>query len=153
MGLSGNLIAILSSGIIHYIYSKFIDPQDFDFTTLDSKIKLVENDTSGLSEEDQDPEMLDAAYKWITVRGWVLTIVLVVIWPLLSIPAGKFTKDYFTFWVLLSIAWGFGAATTITFLPIMETSEEIGAVLKGMVGMKSEPASAKEVEDDAFDEA
>merc|ERR1739846_48380 len=29
--LSGNLIAICSSGIIHYVYSKFIDPQDFDF--------------------------------------------------------------------------------------------------------------------------
>jgi SSS family transporter len=151
--LSGNLIAICSSGIIHYIYSKFIDPQDFDFSTLDAKIKLVENDTSGLSEEDQDPEMLDAAYKWITVRGWVLTIVLVVIWPLLSVPAGKFTKDYFTFWVLLAIAWGFGAAITITFLPLMESAEEIGAVFKGLVGMKSEPAPAKEVDGDDFDEA
>merc|ERR1712045_547541 len=94
--LSGNIVAICSSGIIHAVWS-FIFPQDFDFSTLDSKIKLVENDTSGLTAEDQDPEMLDAAYKWITVRGWVLTIVLVVIWPLLSIPAGKFTKDYFTF--------------------------------------------------------
>lgn len=140
--LSGNLIAILSSGIIHYIYSKFIDPQDFDFSTLDSKIKLVENDTSGLTAEDQDPEMLDAAYKWITVRGWVLTIVLVVIWPLLSIPAGKFTKDYFTFWVLLAIAWGFGAAITITFLPIMESSDQISNVFRGMVGMRSEPANS-----------
>jgi len=149
--LSGNLIAICSSGIIHYVYSKFIDPQDFDFSTLDSKIKLVENDTSGLGAEDQDPEMLDAAYKWITIRGWVLTIVLVVIWPLLSVPAGKFTKDYFTFWVLLSIAWGFGAAIVITFLPIMESSAEIGAVFSGMCGVKSAP---KELDDkDGFDDA
>merc|ERR1712086_1199863 len=35
--LSGNLIAILSSGLIHYVYSKFIDPQEFDFSTLNSK--------------------------------------------------------------------------------------------------------------------
>ena len=135
--LSGNLIAICSSGIIHYVYSKFIDPQDFDFSTLDSKIKLVENDTSGLSDEDRDPEMLEAAYKWITLRGWVLTIVLVVIWPLLSVPAGKFTKDYFTFWVLLAIAWGFGAAIIITFLPILESFDDITTVVKGMTGNSS----------------
>ena len=84
--------------------------------------------------------MLEAAYKWISIRGWVLTIVLVVIWPLLPIPAGKFTKDYFTFWVLLSIAWGFGSAIAVTFLPLMESVEEIGAIFKGMLGMKSEPA-------------
>ena len=146
--LSGNLIAIFSSGIIHYVYSKFLDPQDFDFSTLDAKIKLVEDDTSGLTAEDQDPEMLEKAYKWITVRGWVLTIVLVVIWPLLSVPAGKFSKDYFTFWVLLAIAWGFGAAIVITFLPLMESSEEIGTIFKGMFGIKSEPATKEIGEDD-----
>ena len=67
-------------------------------------------------------------------------VVLVVIWPLLSIPAGKFTKDYFTFWVLLSIVWGFGAAIVVTFLPLMESSEEMSVIFKGMLGMKSEPA-------------
>merc|ERR1712045_1020749 len=35
--LTGNLIAILSSGAIHYVYSK-IFPDDFDFSTLDEKI-------------------------------------------------------------------------------------------------------------------
>lgn len=148
--LAGNLVAILSSGAIHFIYS-MIFPQNFDFSTLDSKIKLVEEDNSGLAEEDKDPEMLDAAYKWITRRGWGLTIILVIIWPLLSVPAGKFTKDYFTFWVLLAIAWGFGAAIIITFLPIIESMED----MKGTVaGMKSSPAYASKGDDgDAFDEA
>merc|ERR1719444_569497 len=76
--------------------------------------------------------MLEASSKWIVSRGWVLTIVLVVIWPLLSIPAGKFTRDYFAFWVLVAIAWGFGAAIIITFLPLIESSEEIGTALTGM---------------------
>ena len=147
--LSGNLIAICSSGIIHFVYST-IFPQNFDFSTLNDKIKLVENDMSGLSEEDQDPEELDKAYKWITMRGYVLTIVLIVIWPLLSIPAGKFTESYFAFWVLLAIAWGFGAAITITFLPLMESSEEIGSVFAGMFGKKT---AAKEGGDDFDDEA
>jgi SSS family transporter len=51
--LSGNLIAILSSGLIHYVYSVFIDPQDYDFSELDKNITLVENDTSGLEPEQQ----------------------------------------------------------------------------------------------------
>ena len=146
--LSGNIVAICSSGLIHAAYS-MVFPQDFDFATLDSKIKLVENDSSGLSAEEQDPEMLEASSKWIVSRGWVLTIVLVVIWPLLSIPAGKFTRDYFAFWVLVAIAWGFGAAIIITFLPLIESMEELTAVAKGVSG-KGE-ASAKQIDD--FDEA
>merc|ERR1719183_3279039 len=52
--LSGNLIAILSSGFIHYVYSKFVDPQDYDFSQLDANIHLVEQDLSGLGVEQQD---------------------------------------------------------------------------------------------------
>lgn len=141
--LSGNLIAIISSGLIHFVYSTMF-PQNFDFSTLDAKIKLVENDTSGLEEEDQDPEMLDKAYKWITMRGYVLTFILIIVWPLLSVPAGKFTKDYFTFWVLLAIAWGFGAAITITFLPIMESFDDISGVFT-----KKEAPSEDKFDDEA----
>ena len=154
--LTGNLVAILSSGLIHFVYS-MIFPQDFDFEELDANIKLVEEDDSGLTAEDKDPEMLAEAYKWITTRGWILTIVLVIIWPLLSIPAGKFTKDYFSFWVLIAIAWGFGAAIVITFLPLLESSEELGKVVKGMFGMggSEEYVEKKEeaVDGDKFTEA
>jgi SSS family transporter len=154
--LTGNLVAILSSGLIHFVYS-MIFPQDFDFEELDANIKLVEEDDSGLTAEDKDPEMLAESYKWITTRGWILTIVLVIIWPLLSIPAGKFTKDYFAFWVLIAIAWGFGAAIVITFLPLLESSAELGTVIKGMFGMggKSEEYVEKkeEVDGDKFNEA
>lgn len=154
--LTGNLVAILSSGLIHFVYS-MIFPQDFDFEELDANIKLVEEDDSGLTAEDKDPEMLAESYKWITTRGWILTIVLVIIWPLLSIPAGKFTKDYFAFWVLISIAWGFGAAIVITFLPLLESSAELGIVVKGMFGMggKSEEYVEKkeEADGDKFTEA
>lgn len=130
--LSGNLVAILSSGFIHYVYSKFIDPQDYDFSQLDGQIKLVENDTSGLEAEQQDPEELRRAHRWITRRGYILTVVLIIVWPLLSIPAKVFSKDYFAFWVLLSIVWGFGAAITITILPIAESQSEIGAGFSGL---------------------
>jgi hypothetical protein len=140
--LAGNLAAILSSGLIHFIYS-MIFPQDFDFETLDANIKLVEEDVSGLTAEDKDPEMLEEAYRWITRRGYVISIILIIVWPCLSIPAGKFTKDYFAFWVLLAIAWGFGAAIVITFLPLIESSAELSATIKGMLGMSSDVTEEK----------
>ena len=130
--LSGNLIAILSSGLIHYVYSKFIDGEVFDFSTLDSNIHLVEQDLSGLGAEQQDKNELRRAKRWITRRGYLLTFALIIVWPLLSIPAQVFSKSYFAFWVLVSIAWGFGAAITISFLPLFESQDEIGRVFSGM---------------------
>ena len=130
--LSGNLIAILSSGFIHYVYSKFVDPQDYDFSTLDSNIHLVEEDMRGLGPEEQDKDELRRAKRWITRRGYLLTFVLILVWPILSIPAQIFTESYFAFWVLVSIAWGFGAAITITLLPLFESQTEIGRVFSGL---------------------
>merc|ERR1712045_69072 len=49
--LVGNLVAILSSGLIHMVWS-FLYPQtDFKFSELDANIKLVEEEVSGLTEE------------------------------------------------------------------------------------------------------
>jgi len=143
--LAGNLMAILSSWLIHSIWSR-ISPQDFDFETLDANIKLVEEDESGLTAEDKDPEMLEEAYKWITRRGWVISIILIIVWPLLSIPAGKFTKDYFAFWVLIAIAWGFGAAIVVTFLPLLESSAELSVIMKGICGVTTAESEGKYVE-------
>jgi len=147
--LSGNLIAILSSAFIHIVYSTFIDPQDFDFSTLDDKIKLVEQDMSGLGAEHQNQKELAKAKQWITRRGYLLTFILIVVWPCLSLPAGKFTESYFAFWVLLAIAWGFGAAIVITLLPLIESQEDIIEVLSGIKNYccgTEEGTTVKEIE-------
>eukprot|EP00986_Skeletonema_menzelii_P021360 scaffold34265_cov223-Skeletonema_menzelii.AAC.1 len=130
--LSGNLVAILSSGFIHYVYSKFIDPQDFDFATLDANIHLVEQDNAGLTEDVMDKDVIRRSKRWIIRRGYLLTFVLIIVWPILSIPAQVFSESYFAFWVLVSIAWGFGAAIVITFLPLFESQDEIGKVCSGI---------------------
>lgn len=150
--LSGNLIAIFSSGIIHVFYSMFIDPQDYDFSELDAKITLVEEDMRGLTEDEQDPDLLRRAERWITRRGYALTLILVVVWPILSVPAGVFTKSYFAFWVLIAIAWGFGAALIITVLPLVESADDINMVLSGifncMTGREAErPEEMEEAEE------
>ena len=130
--LSGNLIAILSSGFIHAFWSIVVDPQDYDFEELDAKITLVEEDMRGLTDEEKDPKLLRRAERWITRRGYVLTFILIIVWPLLSVPAGVFSKSYFAFWVLVSLAWGFGAAIIITVLPLVESADDINKVLSGM---------------------
>eukprot|EP00977_Amphora_coffeiformis_P014804 scaffold4223_cov189-Amphora_coffeaeformis.AAC.64 len=130
--LSGNLTVICSSGLIHYVYSKFIDPQDYDFGELDKKITLVEQDMRGLGEEDKDPEELRSAEEWIKKRGYALSIFLIFIWPVLSVPSGVFSKSYFAVWVLVAIAWGFGAAIVITVLPLTESQEDLDRVISGI---------------------
>ena len=133
--LSGNLIAIVSSAIIHWSYSTFVDPQDYDFSELNKHITLVEQDLRGLGVEDQDPVELANAERWIKRRGYFLTFILIFVWPLVSIPAGVFSKSYFAFWVLVAIAWGFGAAIVITVLPLVESAEDISKVLGGCLNM------------------
>ena len=142
--LVGNLVAILSSGTIHFIWSMLYPQTGFKFSELDANIKLVEDESSGLTDEDKDPVMLAKSKQWIVWRGWALTIVLVVIWPILSVPAGVFSKDYFSMWVLIAIAWGFGAAITVTLLPLMESADEISGVISGMLGRDPSPKEVSE---------
>jgi urea-proton symporter len=147
--LSGNLVAIISSGIIHYVYSVFIDPQVFDFSELDKRITLVEENLRGLTDDERNPELLAKTEKWITRRGWALTIILVVIWPLLSVPAGVFSRSYFSFWVMVAIAWGFGAAIIIVVLPLSESADDIARVFTGVyyavTGKEAPPPPAADV--------
>lgn len=133
--LSGNLIAILSSAAIHYVWSMWIDPQDYDFAELNTHITLVEQDLRGLTAAEQDPVELRRVERWITRRGYILTFILIFVWPALSVPADIFSKAYFAFWVLVSIGWGFGAAIVTTVLPLTESAEDINTVLSGMFNM------------------
>jgi Na+/proline symporter len=61
--LSGNVIAIVSSGIIHWIHSTFIDRTVFDFATLDDGITLVEQDLSGLGEAEKVSQIVSLIHK------------------------------------------------------------------------------------------
>ena len=111
----------------------------------------------GLTAEEQDPVKLRRAERWITRRGYVLTLSLIFVWPILSVPAGVFSQSYFAFWVLVAIAWGFGAALIITILPLTESADDINMVLSGifnsLTGRKAERAEdAKEVEEEEDDD-
>jgi len=135
--LAGNVVAICSSGIIHALFS-LAKPQNYDWVTM-KEIKMLEDDQRGLDPADFSDEFLNEAAAWVKKWGWGFTITMVIIWPILTIPAGVFTKEYFSFWVFVSLMWGFTATFCIITLPLYESSDAILGVLYFMVGKQYKP--------------
>jgi hypothetical protein len=48
-----------------------------------------------------------------------------------------FNKGFFYFWVGLSAAWGLVATGYLCFAPLIEASDELLRVMKGMIGIDS----------------
>merc|ERR1719399_176481 len=117
--LIGNIMAIGSSGIIHVLFS-LARPQNYDFKTM-AAIGMLENDQRGLDPENFTEKALNQASSFVQKWGCGFTLVMIIIWPVLSLPAGVFTPEYFAFWVFISLAWGFIAAGIIITLPIYES--------------------------------
>jgi hypothetical protein len=132
--LAGNIVALSSSMLIHIGLSMAM-PQNYDFKSM-GEIKMLEDDQSGLAAADYTTEFLDEALAWINKWGWGFTILMVVVWPILSLPAGVFDKDYWAFWVFVSLIWSFVATATIIALPIYESREAIQGVFLFFIGKK-----------------
>ena len=136
--LAGNVMAIGMSGIVCAVIS-MMNPQNFDFNTLKDGIALIDDKLPELDPEENDQAMLDASLKWITKWGVGFTVVMIFIWPLLSLPAGcgdgtcgVFSEGYFTLWVSIALAWGLLATVVIIVLPLYESREVLGGVIKGI---------------------
>jgi hypothetical protein len=135
--LAGNLTAILSSMLIH-IFASAASPQNYDWKSM-GEIEMLEDDKRGLDEEDFQEQFLTEAKKWVTKWGWGFTLTMVVIWPVLSIPAGVFSKGYFAMWVFISLAWSFVATFVIIALPIHESWDSIMGIILAILGRRKEP--------------
>jgi hypothetical protein len=140
--LCGNLLALLGSTAICVIVS-CIKPQKYDWAKLDEGLVMVEDDMSGLDEEMFTESELNAALTWIKRWGYGLTFVLVIVWPVASFPAGKFTPGYFTLWVIIAVIWGFLATVIIILYPIIESVGDIKTICSNMTGGKKSPPSEK----------
>ncbi|BFG30786.1 hypothetical protein CerSpe_170600 [Prunus speciosa] len=128
--LAGNLVSILTGGAIHAICS-FLSPQNYDWGTT-KKITEVEKEKSDLPAEEYKEEKLLRAKAWIVKWSVGFTVVIVLLWPLLTLPAGDFSLGYFTFWAVIAIAWGTIGSIAIIALPIVESWETIKSVILGM---------------------
>ncbi|KAK4486295.1 hypothetical protein RD792_008966 [Penstemon davidsonii] len=128
--LAGNLVSIVVGGAVHAICS-FMQPQNYDWETT-KQITVVEKERSELSSEEFKEEKLNRAKRWIIKWGVGFTLLIVVLWPILTLPAGQFNKGYFTFWAVIAIAWGTIGSAVIIALPLIESWDTIQNVLLGM---------------------
>lgn len=85
--LAGNLVSILTGGAVHAVCS-FLWPQKYDWSTT-KQITVVEKEKSELPAEEYREEKLVKAKSWIVKWGVGFTVVIVILWPALTLPAGK----------------------------------------------------------------
>lgn len=91
--LAGNLVSILTGGAIHAVCS-FLRPQNYDWETT-KQITVVEKEKTELPTEEFQEEKLIKAKTWIVKWGVGFTVVIVILWPLLSLPAGKINTFHY----------------------------------------------------------
>ncbi|XP_052210134.1 urea-proton symporter DUR3-like [Diospyros lotus] len=128
--LAGNLVSILTGGAVHALCS-LLWPQNYDWDTT-KQITVVEKEKSELPAEEFKEEKLIRAKAWIVKWGVGFTVVIALLWPLLCLPAGQFSKGYFTFWAVIAIAWGTIGSAGIIVLPLTESWKTIQSVMLGM---------------------
>eukprot|EP01024_Parvocaulis_polyphysoides_P012609 TRINITY_DN145_c0_g1_i8.p1 TRINITY_DN145_c0_g1~~TRINITY_DN145_c0_g1_i8.p1 ORF type:complete len:670 (-),score=124.97 TRINITY_DN145_c0_g1_i8:1431-3440(-) len=130
--LAGNVVAICMSGIICTVYS-LIFPHNFEWSKL-KEIPMIEQDGSAdLAESGEDSEEgLLGALRFTVIYGTILTGVLIILWPLLALPARVFSEGYFSFWVGLAIAWGLMATVAMITLPLWESRGGILTVVSNL---------------------
>jgi len=83
--LYGNVVAILSSGLICVVIS-LAQRKVYDWKEMNTHMNIVEADMSEkikaeIAQRQQDEETLKKAYKFSLKGGGILTIICVVIWP------------------------------------------------------------------------
>uniref|UniRef100_A0A383W3Q7 Urea active transporter n=1 Tax=Tetradesmus obliquus TaxID=3088 RepID=A0A383W3Q7_TETOB len=141
--LAGNVVAIGFSGLLCVVIS-LLKPQNYDWALM-KEIPTIEDDSNAMME-DTDTAALNRAIKWTWLTGGVLTLVLVVAWPLLALPAGVFSKAYFTMWIVIALTWGFAAMCVCLFMPWWESRRHIKKIFKGVISgsvFRARPAQAQ----------
>ncbi|DBB03406.1 TPA: hypothetical protein ACH3X3_010770 [Trebouxia sp. C0006] len=117
--LAGAAVAMLVSLFICVLMS-LIRPQNYDWAGMKVISVLDDVDAMNHSFTFESTDKMKKAQKNILLYGGLITLVLVVLWPILTTPAKVFSKGYFTMWVIISIIWGCLAAVVCTVLPLWE---------------------------------
>merc|ERR1712216_621023 len=124
--LAGNLCALCVSAFVAIVCG-LAAPQNYDWAELRTKTDayLIEDDkhTHLAAEGEESAEAMDKAYYWCTRGAIAISLVLIFIWPALSLPVGDdgvFDLGYFKFWVALAFIWGHFAFLVTVILPIYE---------------------------------
>lgn len=142
--LAGNLVSILTGGAVHAIFS-FISPQNYDWSST-RHITLVDADASDVPEEEYSESRLKHAQRWIIKWGIGFTVLIVIVWPIMALPAKVFSLGYFTFWAAIAIIWGTVGSAVIIILPLYESWETLSFIIIGL--FTSPCAGAGKIQED-----
>ena len=66
-----------------------MEPREWSFTFLRIKSKAASLGLGELRDDELQEAKLVHAKRWIVKWGLVFTVVIVVLWPALSVPAGR----------------------------------------------------------------
>ena len=141
--LYGNVVAILSSGLICVVVS-LSQRKVYDWKEMNTHMNIVEGDMSEelkaeIAQRAQDEATLEKAYKFSLKGGGVLTIICVVLWPLpLYFSGYVFDLGFYSMWVGIAIVWVSVAAFTIICMPIYEARGGFAKVFRGEKAKTSE---------------
>jgi Na+/proline symporter len=117
--LVGNIVAICTSGFIAVVGSLIMPDNDFQWEKL-NEISVVDDVIPELKPDEQ-PEELQKDAKRANIQTIVLTLILVVFWP---IPQhwsqGVFTETGFGWWIGCAFVWALLAAAVIIIMPPVE---------------------------------
>jgi Na+/proline symporter len=130
--LAGNLVSLLSSGVICVVVS-LARPARLSWRETTLGIMLVEDDPNAHPSEEM-LAALDRAMRKIVIWGVSLALLFVVVWPLAMLAESTFSLGSFTFWAVLSIVWGLIASIIIIFLPLWEYRSSFVDVFRILTG-------------------
>ena len=140
--LYGNVVAILSSGLICVVVS-LAQRKVYDWKEMNTHMNIVESDMSEkikaeIAQRQQDEETLKKAYKFSLKGGGILTIICVVIWPLpLYFSGYVFDLGFYSMWVGIAIVWVSIASFCIICMPIWEARQGFAEVFSGKKAAQS----------------
>ena len=128
--LFGNVAGILTGGAIAG-FGSLIKKTRFDWAEMKEKIKLVDMSQADADKLEADEETLKKAFKFSLKGGGLMTIILIIVWPLpLFFTGYVFNIGFYSLWVGISIAWVSTATFFIVGLPIIEARHGIAKVLR-----------------------
>ena len=85
-----------------------------------------------VDEAEQNEETLKKAFKFSVRGGGIMTLILIIAWPLpLFFANYVFDLGFYGLWVGISIVWVSVASAFIIFLPIVEARKSIAAIFRG----------------------
>ena len=134
--LYGNVVAILSSGLICVVVS-LAQNKKYDWSLLNKEMRLVDADiTADVAAEQakhaQDEATLKKAFQFSLKGGGILTIICVVLWPMPLYFSGMvFDLAFYSLWVGIAVIWVSIASFCIICIPIWEARKGFAQVFGG----------------------